>query len=245
MMILRTLAALPLLALVVAGVLAPQTAHRASACSMVQLTLEQVTEGAQLVFVGEVIAERPIDLAPFSYDAYESTIHVVATLKGVVDDETTLAPLGFLGADCSGGPRLRMGERVLLFLEFYGSAWHVFDYEGGKYLLANGMAESAFGESHPTEEALQTVGEITGAPQDQLDTALAFARGELVLEPELEEELDIDLVPATEPQPDDQAQPIALDEDGGQRALLIALASLGLVAVTGALVALRLRTARN
>ncbi|MCH7812148.1 MAG: hypothetical protein IH958_05915 [Chloroflexi bacterium] len=233
-------------ALVFAGSLAPQTARHAAACSLAPTALEGLARGAQVVIVGEVINERLVRDRPNSYNVYESTVRVEAVLKGTVEPLVTLSPLGSLGADCTGGPRLQEGERVLLmFGEFRGDSF-VVGHEWGKYVLANGEAQVAFQNIPPEPpipvgEALRTVAAITGASQAELDAALSFAMGEplppLVPEPEP--------VSDSEPQPDAELQPVNVDDDGGQPVLLIALASLGLLAVTGALFALRLRRSRQ
>lgn len=158
----------------------------AAACSIAPSTLQSNADHAQLIIVGQVVAERPLSPSlAAGYEAYESTIHVAAILKGDATSQLTLGPLGFLGPDCSGGPRLQVGERVLLFLSSPqrlqpGSAPQVFGYEGGKYLLTNGTATSQYAEPRtmPADQALRQVASITGVPTVQLDAALAFARGE-------------------------------------------------------------------
>lgn len=226
-------------ALVLAGALAPQTAQHAAACSFARVTLDDAATHAKMAILGEVTDEEYLG-EPGHGHPYKSTVRVVATLKGDAPRELTLNPLGFLGSDCSGGPRLREGERVLLFLSPWRGDLTIWGYTQGKYVLASGMAETASGLPIPVEEAIRRVATITGAPQDQLDAALAFALGGPLpaSDPELE--------PLSQPEPPQpaSAQPEVISDDGGRPVLLIALASLGLLLLTGALFALRFRRAR-
>ena len=160
--------------------LAPATAKPAAACSMGPLTLERAAEVADLVIVGEVVSEQSV-----SPQLYTSTIGVSATLKGDSEREFTLERIGQLYPDCSGGPRLAAGERVLLFLNGGRGQLQVTGYEGGKYVLSETKAMTAWEDTAiPVEDALRRVAAITGAAPGQLDAALAFANGEPL--PELE-----------------------------------------------------------
>ena len=220
-------------ALVAVALFAPATAKPAAACTLAPITLEHAAEVAEIVIVGEVIDEQVV--AP-RYPTYVSTVRVSAVLKGHPDNEVSLGQLGFLGAACDGGPRLAVGEQVLLFIG-RGILGHqvrgnlqVVGYDQGKYLLADGEAKTANRPPIPAEDTLRRVADITGAPASELDAALAFARGELQPEPTLEI----------------GALPEVAEEEGGPPALLIGLASAGAaIALLALLFAVRrLRRAR-
>ena len=231
----RVLVAALVLALVVVGVFAPATAKPAAACSFGVPSdhvsaLNAATIGSEIVIVGEVIHERTIERVVFSGEAHESTIRVVVALKGSPEREITLSPLGFLGADCSGGPRLPAGERVLLFLDQYGGEFHVYGYELGKYVLTEGEAKNFHFSPIPAEDFLRRLAAITDAPDDQLDAALAFAG----VGPQPEPTAEIDVLPEVTEQGD------------GPPALLIGLGAAGVAVALLALVlgVRRLRRAR-
>ncbi len=217
-------------AVVALVVLAPATARPAAAsCMILKFSLDIAAKVAETVIVGEVISERGgEDL----YSGYESTIRVVSALKGATGQEVTLSPLSF--GKCPAGPRLMTGESVLLFISRpHGTAL----YESGKYLLAEGEARTKHFPPIPADDALRRVAAITGATNEQLDAALAFAGVGPAPPP------DAEPIPPDAPQPD--AAPLPVDvEDGGQPALLIALASALLALLVAALASLGLRRAR-
>lgn len=164
----------------------------ALACSLAGVQLDLAAELAEIVIVGEVTAERVIEP---TYPTYESTIRPAAVLKGAPPGELVISPLGYLGPDCSGGPRLAVGERVLLFVGrgIIGTQGdgdlQVVGYEDGKYALENGYAKIASHEQPiPAEQAIRQVAAITGAPEEQVAAALAFARGEAAPTPSVEAE---------------------------------------------------------
>ncbi len=165
--------------------------------------------------MGEVISERASAPGP-----YESTIAIGATLKGSSTPELTLNELGFLDADCSGGPRLAAGERVLLFLYSGRGQLQVTGYEGGKYVLSKTEAVSAWHDKAiAVDDALRRVAAVTGAPPHQLDAAIAFASGE----------------PIPNPTPEVEAVPTVARENGGPSALLIGLSVAVAAVLLGAL----------
>lgn len=182
----RPAAASMALALAALAAFAPGAAERALACSIGPGSLESSAEYADLIIVGEVVAEEPGG----PYDTYSSTIRVAATFRGETDEMLRLENLGYLGADCSGGPRLPEGERVLLFLIHYRSPsepavtpetgpLQPAGWENGKYALQDGNFVSRYAQpaSYPYWDAVQRVAAITNAPQDEIDAALAFAGG--------------------------------------------------------------------
>ena len=218
-------------ALVALVAFAPATARPAAAsCLIVKFPLDTAAKGAETVIVGEVIGERGgEDL----YSGYESTIRVLSALKGKPGQEITLSPLSF--GKC--GPRLMTGERVLLFIS---GPHRTALYESGKYLLAEGEARTKHFPPIPADDALRRVAAITGATDEQLDAALAFAR--VGLTPALQP--DAEPLPTDAPLPDAAPLPVDVEEDGGQPALLIALASALLALLVAALAGLGLRRAR-
>jgi len=71
--------------------------------------------------LGNVINERRVDPARSAIligsGAYNSEVHTVVTLYGQADSEPLqVGPHGYGAPDCSGGPRLLPGEKVMLFL---------------------------------------------------------------------------------------------------------------------------------
>ena len=230
----RAFVAALLLTLVTVGTFTPTAAKPAAACSYglpddLLSALDQATNGAAIVVVGEVIDERTIEQVPFR-EAYESTVRVVVAFKGSPEREITLAPLGFLGADCSGaGPRLPAGERVLLFLNQYRGELSVLRYDLGKYVIARGEVSIRYFAPISAEVAFERVAAITDAPAGELDAALAFAG---VVQPEPTAEIEV--------------LPEVAEQGDGPPALLI---SLGAAGAAVALLALlfgvrRLRRAR-
>ena len=229
-------------AVVALAVFTPATARPAAACSIVQTDLETTAAEAEIVIVGHVIAESMVDPR---WPSFESTIRVAAVLRGDLEPEITLSPLGYLGAGCEGGPRLPAGERVLLFLSRFRGELHVYGYENGKYVLTDGEARRAFelfppATPIPADEALRSVAAITGATDEQLEAALAFARVGLTSAPQP----DAEPIPTDAPQPVAEPLPVDVDEDGGPSALLIALASALLALLVAALAGLGFRRAR-
>jgi hypothetical protein len=68
-----------------------------------------------IVALGSVASETPIGAA---YEtAYLSKVDVVVPFFGDMTTTLRVGPNGFGAPDCSGGPRLLPGEKVLLFLE--------------------------------------------------------------------------------------------------------------------------------
>ena len=228
-------------AVVALVVFAPATARPAAACYMLEFSLEAVAEEAEIVIVGEVVRERTIERVKPSREAYESTVDVRAALKGNPERELILSPLGYLNSDCSGGPRLTVGERVLLFLSRVKGELKVYGHEYGKYLLANGFASSIWAdEPIRFDNALPRVAAIIGATDEQLYAALDFAR--VGLTPALQP--DAETIPTDALQSDAEPLPVDVEEDGGQPALLIALASALLALLVAAMAGLGLRRAR-
>ena len=195
-------------ALVAMGLFAPATAKPATACTEAALSLEQTAQLADLVVVGEVVGR--------------STVLVVATFKGTAPTElTNVGPSeemlrGNPNTDCDPPPTLRPGPSVVLFL--YRDQVLYRDQDGigiyrqhGQYALASGHASPGYGPPVPDQAFLRYIAAITDAPDDQLDIALAFARGEL----------------QAEPAPEVGALPEVAEEEGGPPALVIGIASAG------------------
>ncbi len=169
-------------------VLASRSTDRAQACTFVLESdplraVAAAAGGSDVVVVGEVIREEPIeddpvDFAVFDDRAFTSTVRVDAALKGEPERLLTLGPLGYLEPDCSGGPRLRAGERVVLFLSSFRSSFRVYAYEQGNYLLAGNAAYNENLPPVPAEDFVRRVAAATGAPQQELDAALVSLRGE-------------------------------------------------------------------
>lgn len=176
--------------------------ERAAACRIARANLEENTQYAELIVVGEVVSERELHDA---YESYESTIEVAAVLKGSAGSEITIAPTGWLGADCSGSPRLRDGERVLLFLYHYrgpaplgttppAGALQIAGYDGGKYVIGDGNVRSTYAEpaQFPAEQAIRRVAQLAGSAPAQLDAALRFGAPHVFDTPEPPASREID-----------------------------------------------------
>jgi|GEM_PF-2919453 len=151
-------------------------------------------EGAESVVVGEVVAEEA-DQSPSGGEAFKSTFRVVATLAGEPPTDLVLANLGYLGADCSGGPRLREGDRFLLFLTTQRAApmgeghlptgeWRVDAVGMATFLLDEGEAwftqrgEPDEDESAVSAEALlREVGAALDSDATEVERAITFANG--------------------------------------------------------------------
>ncbi len=176
----RLIAAASLTRLLVAAVLA--SPQHADACSLALSSdpgqrLRQNVEWAELIVIGTVIDE--VQTTNFgNLHRYDSTVQVGLVLRGDSSNSIEILGLGALGADCSGGPRLRTGERVLLFLGegWGGPAWRI-GPDGGKYLLQNGEAfvEQLFGIDDSREaprdeiELIAEISELTGTPPIVID----------------------------------------------------------------------------
>ena len=205
-----------LLTLAAVAVFAPATAEPAAACTFgvpddFLSALDQAADLAEIVIVGEVIDERTIEQS-ISREVYESTIRVVAALKGSPEREITLAPLGYLGADCSGaGPRLPAGQRVLLFLNEHRGEFSVQRYDLGKYVIARGDVNIRYFPPIPAEIAFTRVAAITDAPDEQLNAALAY----------------VGVGPQPEPTAQIDVLPQVAEEDHGLPVLLIGLGAAG------------------
>ncbi|MBI4498529.1 MAG: hypothetical protein HY689_11585 [Chloroflexi bacterium] len=184
-------ALLTVVALLSAALVFPEPA---AACSLAgfpnaQVRLQQQTDAADLIIVGTVIAERP--LTGTWEKGYASTVRPVAVLKGETPDgPIELSPLGFLGPDCSGGPRLAAGERVLLFLQrgdppwlpgARQEGWRVALAGQGKYRFHERQAQyQDYGPLEPAGSAeglVKEVAALAGSLPDQTARALWFAQG--------------------------------------------------------------------
>jgi hypothetical protein len=67
-----------------------------------------------IVALGSVVNETPVGTQYQS--AYVSNVDVVVPFYGTMGSTIKIGPNGFGAPDCSGGPRLFAGEKVLLFL---------------------------------------------------------------------------------------------------------------------------------
>lgn len=190
---------------------------------------------SQLLFVGTVASERSLPRPPQVTPMWESVVMPEAMLKGDAPGGPIMMPhLGRLGGDCSGGPRLLAGERVLLPV-YFGRL----SYDGSQGWQLNGIfskvlieGDQAFLESvlgrHPLgdiEGVIRTFGATAGATDAQIDAAILAA---LAPEPQR--------VPGATPQ---EAAP---PDTGGPEWTWAVVAALGVTALAGlALIARRLR----
>jgi hypothetical protein len=138
------------------------------------------------VVLGTVASERSIPRPPNTQEAWESVVVVEVVLKGDVGDEPLRIPyIGFLGGDCSGGPRLRVGERVLIPV-FWGQPSYGDGEEGwqlhgifSKVLFDDGLASLEWSEGREAlgdaEDVVRSYGEAAGATDVQIEAAIAAA----------------------------------------------------------------------
>ena len=173
--------------------LLPLRDSRAYACSLAPPPkddpLRYALEDPELVIVGEVVDERP--MPGFGEDeVYTSRVKPDAVLKGDPGIGTIdLHFLNYLGGGCEGGPRLPVGQRVLLFLSkrsYIGvapgidlkDAWQMV-LSGGKVLLEDGYAYADNWGELQALGAIETVitraGQRLGATPEQTEAALRAA----------------------------------------------------------------------
>lgn len=130
--------------------------------------MKDQVRSADLIFVGQVVRERRIEFR--GSEGYASTLHVAAVLKGRPPLEVTISPLGFNHPDCSGGPRLPVGQRMLIFLPE--------EYQEQSSFL---RSIDRFGPDDPIEDRLEDrlveIASFAHTPDENLHAAVAFARG--------------------------------------------------------------------
>ncbi|HEY8490941.1 MAG TPA: hypothetical protein VIO14_08105 [Dehalococcoidia bacterium] len=223
---------------------APGRAHACSLVPVVDLTPEFVraqAERADLIVVGEAGAEWQADQGRASGDTpvssrderpltatngdvpYYSLVLVAAVLKGEAPaGSIDVGPSGFLGPDCSGGPRLELGQRVLLFLRqgeppnaFAGETW---SFTGPSwYALEDGRAHyRSFAQGRPdwdAAELVRLVAATAGSDPAQVEQAVRYARGEDVEMPRIVPLAGAE--PATDPAPPDTAPDEEAAASGG------------------------------
>ncbi|OGO49545.1 MAG: hypothetical protein A2148_05595 [Chloroflexi bacterium RBG_16_68_14] len=154
--------------LAVVMVLIPGSERLVSACTGGRPP-EPTSQGIlrrDLVFVGEVIAERSIEYG--GYKTYESTIRIVSTLKGTADVDVIISPLPSAEPDCTGGPRLPRGARALVLLES--------SYRPGTPI--SGFDAYNLAQLPSAQDTIRRVAAITNATEQQLARALLFVGGE-------------------------------------------------------------------
>ena len=177
------LAALP-------GTIGPAQVRASTTCSIgtpvdFEASLKRSVAVSQVLFVGTVTRERTI-----GNGWSESVVRPDAVLRGDVPAQGVVIPfLGQLGADCSGGPHLREGERVLLPIYWgrpsYGDGTNAWQLTGifSKVLIEDGEAilESELGR-HPLgdiETVIRTYGSAVGAGETQIQAAIAAANASI------------------------------------------------------------------
>ncbi len=164
-----------------------------SACSIgsplnVADSLDRSVATSQLFILGTVTNEREMArLGTVTY--YESTVTPDVVLKGEVPAGPITIPwLGQLSGDCSGGPHLKKGERVLLPLYWAdtarsgdGSIDYAWQLNGlyAKVLLQDGQAyaQGALGGEPlgDSDSTIRQLGAIAAADSAQIDLAIAAA----------------------------------------------------------------------
>lgn len=251
----------------------PGRAHACDPVPVVNLTpdfLRAQAERADLIVVGEAGAEWSADAGQGAADApasshdgagrtpeagpsgppYYSLVLVAAVLKGEAPaGSVEVGPAGFLGPDCSGGPRLELGQRALLFLRrgeppnafaaetwrFIGPSWYALEDGGARY--------RSFAQGHPDWDAadlVRLVAAAAGSDPAQVEKAVRYARGEDVEMPRIVPLAE----PATGPAPADAAPQAARGPGGPPRwAVPAAAAGAAVVLALAGLVLWRRRAA--
>ncbi len=194
----RRLALISSLVVVVVAIGSAVVPSQVHACSLAMPEPDErvalFSASAEAVVVGEVIAEEP-EQSPSGEGAFNSTFQIVATLSGEPPADMVLANLGYFGADCSGGPRLREGERFLLYLSTQKAApmgvnhlptgeWRVDAVGMAAYLIDEGEALFYPMGNPPDEEPavaaevlIREVGDALESDPTEVERAVTFANG--------------------------------------------------------------------
>lgn len=194
---------LSLTAALIAGLAWAGLPGRVHACSLapIQVTEEWVrgqAGQADLIVVGEAGAEWPADIGGRG-QRYFSSVLVAATLKGQPPESLVdVGPTGYLGPDCSGGPKPALGQRVLLFLRrgepgphLSHGVWAVSPAQAGAgmYVLEDGRARpERYGSAGPEWDAgalIEVIADAVDADPAQTEKAIRYARGEDVEMPRI------------------------------------------------------------
>ena len=147
---------------------------------------QQAVDTAPFVFIGTVVGERSLQGGPNTTSIWESVVVPKAMLKGDLTEERVVIPYtGFLGADCSGGPRLREGEQVLIAIyrgvPSYGTGEEAWQMNGtfSKVLLRDDVATldwvSGSQSLGPVETVIREYGALVGANESQIYAAVEAA----------------------------------------------------------------------
>lgn len=143
-------------------------------------------KNAPILIIGIVTSEKQIPRPPNTTAMWESVIVAEAILKGEVPDEPLRIPyIGFLGADCSGGPRLQEGERVMVPLYWGGvsyapgeEAWQLHGIFS-KVLFEDGQATlewwSGSAPLGTRDDVIRLYGENAGADESRIEAAIDAA----------------------------------------------------------------------
>ena len=145
-------------------------------------------ENSDLVIVGTVVEERRVGTSG-NNDVYDSAVTSEAVLAGEAPDSVVqVRVLSYDDVMCSGGPRLREGEKVLLALDRGatdlggdddpGEKWRVHHFLG-KVAIDGEQAVSQYasvGATIGTQESLvREYGAALGSTDKQIEDAVAAA----------------------------------------------------------------------
>lgn len=152
----------------------------------------EALDGSDLVIVGVVLEETRVGVRSNfidKNDVYESRVRADAVLAGdSIGEEVRVGQLGYHDSSCSGGPRLREGERVLLaldrgFVRTDGAAedenvWRLHHFLG-KVLIVDDEAISQYAslgiEVGSAETLIRSYGKVLGSDTEQMEMALVAA----------------------------------------------------------------------
>ena len=123
-------------------------------------------------------------LAPPTNPVSTATFRPIAILaQNQPITEFTIGPLRDMGLDCSGGPRLRAGDKALLFLnreQQYRVAYWRIGVFGDTVLFRGGDAvyapafEGGLEPAGSAREVIETILDVTDPPPDVRQAALSF-----------------------------------------------------------------------
>jgi hypothetical protein len=143
---------------------------------------------ADAIVIAEIMASTQLPpgstLAPTTIPVSTATFRPIVILaQNQPITEFTIGPLRDTGPDCSGGPRLKAGDRALLFLnrerQYHVAYWRigVFGdtvlFQGGDAVYALAF-EGSLEPAGSAREVIETILDVTNPTPEARQAALAF-----------------------------------------------------------------------
>jgi hypothetical protein len=143
---------------------------------------------ADAIVIAEITASTELPpgsaLTPMTIPVSTATFRSIAILaQNQPITEFTVGPLRDTGPDCSGGPRLKAGDKALLFLireqQYKVAYWRVgvfgdtVLFRGGDAVYAHAF-DGVFEPAGSAREVIETILDVTAPPPDIRQAALAF-----------------------------------------------------------------------